>query len=153
MPLLTPELIQSLHQIRQQQPQQQRHPHQQAAWSGTQPNGPHMPSRNMMGSGVPPPRPPQGPPPPGQPSHMPSPALMFNAPNFSAMTSSAMDGHPYQGSAQDPQASRLRPGPPPGWSLSHGMDGSDRPGSRQEPKLAADMVWDSDAGQGNLRYC
>ena len=31
------------------------------------------------------------------------------------------------------------------------MDGSDRSGNRQEPMLAADMVWDSDTGQGRPR--
>ena len=68
------------------------------------------------------------------------------------MTSQAMDGRSYQGGPVDPQGSRPRPGGPPGWSLSHGMDGSDRSGSRQEAKLAPGMIWDSDAGQDNIRY-
>lgn len=149
MALLTPDLIQSLQQMRQQ-PQQQRHPHQQQAWPGTQPNGSHMPPHSMMGPVIPPPRPPQGPPPPGQPPHVPHSASLFGPQHFGPMTSNAMDGRPYQGAHQDPQGSRLRQGGP-GWSLSHGMDGSDRSSNRQEPMLAADMVWDSDAGQGHSR--
>ena len=146
--LLTPDLIQSLHQLRQQQPQQQRHSHQQQAWPGAPANGSHMPPHSMMGPVIPPPRPPQGPPPPGQPPHIPHSG--YGPPNFGPMTSNAMDGRPYQGPPQDPQGSRLRQGGPR-WSLSHGMDGSDRSGNRQEPMLAADMVWDSDAGQGHRR--
>ncbi|KAL3142237.1 hypothetical protein ABBQ38_002582 [Trebouxia sp. C0009 RCD-2024] len=148
MALLTPDLIQSLQQMRQQPQQQQRHPHQQQAWPGGQPNGTHMPPHSMMGPVIPPPRPPQGPPPPGQPPNIPHSASLFGPPHFGVMSSSAMDGRPYQGPPQDPQGSRLRQGGP-GWSLSHGMDGSDRSGNRQEPMLAADMVWDSDAGQGH----
>lgn len=150
MALLTPDLIQSLQQMRQQPQQQQRHPHQQQAWPGGQPNGTHMPPHSMMGPVIPPPRPPQGPPPPGQPPNIPHSASLFGPPHFGVMSSSAMDGRPYQGPPQDPQGSRLRQGGP-GWSLSHGMDGSDRSGNRQEPMLAADMVWDSDAGQGHSR--
>ena len=147
--LLTPDLIQSLHQLRQQQPQQQRHPHQQQAWPGAPPSGSHMLPHSMMGPVIAPPRPPQGPPPPGQPPHLPHSG--YGPPNFGPMTSNAMDGRPYQSPPQDPQGFRHRQGPP-GWSLSHGMDGSDRPGNRQEPMLAADMVWDSDAGQGHPRF-
>lgn len=147
--LLTPDLIQSLHQLRQQQPQQQRHPQQQQAWPGPPPNGSHMPPHSMLGPAIPPPRPPQGPPPPGQPPHISHSAALYGPPNFRTMTSNAMDGRQYQGPPQDSQGSRLRQGP--GWSLSHGMDGSDRSGNRQEPMLAADMVWDSDAGQGHPR--
>lgn len=150
MALLTPDLIQSLQQMRQQPQQQQRHPHQQQAWPGGQPNGAHMPPHSMMGPVIPPPRPPQGPPPPGQPPHIPHSASLFGPPHFGVMSSNAMDGRPHQGPPQEPQGSRLRQGGP-GWSLSHGMDGSDRSGNRQEPMLAADMVWDSNAGQGHPR--
>ena len=111
--------------------------------------------------GVPPPRPPAGPPPDGPPPkhHNRHPSMMQGfggVPDFSPMTSNAMD---YQGFA--PQQQMPRPGQP-GWSLSHGMDGggrgnqglsgAGRPSTSQEPTLAAGMVWDDVHAAPSFRY-
>ncbi|KAL0022898.1 hypothetical protein WJX77_005020 [Trebouxia sp. C0004] len=115
-------------------------------------NGMRPPHHAMMGPAVPPPRPPQGPPPPppGPKPHLPHSAAPFfgGAPNFAPLTSIPMDSRPQSG---NPPLEVLGVRPrqkPPGWSLSHGMEGFDRTGNGQEPMLAADMVWDAE-GQGN----
>ncbi|KAL0044325.1 hypothetical protein WJX82_011645 [Trebouxia sp. C0006] len=113
-------------------------------------NGMRPPHHAMMGPAVPPPRPPQGPPPPGPKPPLPHSAAPFfaGAPNFAPLTSIPMESRPQSGNPPlEVQGARPRQ-KPPGWSLSHGMEGLDRTGNGQEPMLAADMVWDAE-GQGN----
>ncbi len=115
-------------------------------------NGMRPPHHAMMGPAVPPPRPPQGPPPPGPRPPLPHSAAPFfaGAPNFAPLTSIPMESRPQSGNPPlEVQGARPRQ-KPPGWSLSHGMEGLDRTGNGQEPMLAADMVWDAE-GQGNAR--
>ncbi|KAA6428991.1 MAG: hypothetical protein FRX49_01101 [Trebouxia sp. A1-2] len=113
-------------------------------------NGMRPPHHAMMGPAVPPPRPPQGPPPPGPKPNLPHSAAPFfaGAPNFAPLTSIPMESRPQSGNPSlEVQGARPRQ-KPPGWSLSHGMEGLDRTRNGQEPMLAADMVWDAE-GQGN----
>ena len=149
--MTSPELMRTVQQMPQQpQVQQQQPPLHQMRPNGRF-SGMHMPQHNMMGPAVPPPRPPQGPPPAGPTPHIPNSAAIFaGAPNFSPMTSKAMESRPQSGHLQEGQGTRPQQGPP-GWSLSHGMEGPDRAGSRQEPMLAAGMVWDTDANQASSR--
>ena len=115
-------------------------------------NGLRPPHHAMMGPAVPPPRPPQGPPPPGPMPHLPHSAAPFlaGAPNFAPLTSISMESRPESSNPPlEVQGARPRQ-KPPGWSLSHGMEGLDRASNGQEPMLAADMVWDAE-GQGNAR--
>lgn len=115
-------------------------------------NGMRPPHHAMMGPAVPPPRPPQGPPPPGPKPPLPHSGAPFfaGAPNFAPLTSIPMESRPQSGNPPlEVQGARPRQ-KPPGWSLSHGMEGLDRTGNGQEPMLAADMVWDAE-GQGNAR--
>lgn len=112
-------------------------------------NGMRQPHHTMMGPAIPPPRPPQGPPPPGPKPHLPlSAAPFFAGPNFAPLTSIPMESRPQSGNPPlEVQGARPRQ-KPPGWSLSHGMEGLDKTGNGQEPVLAADMVWDAE-GQGD----
>lgn len=146
--ILTPELMHNVQQLSQQGTMPQGHAMHQMRPDG-QPNGTHLPAHHMMGPAVPPPRPPQGPPPAGHTAHISHSASIFaRAPNFSPVTSNAVKIHPQAGHSQAQQVSRLGPS---GWSLSHGMDGPDRAGGRQEATLAADMVWDTEASQASSR--